>query len=212
MDNETAYLIDTLPKREKWMLDLESYAKQNRVPIMEPISMNFLTQLVCIHKPESILEIGTAIGYSALRMHQVNPEARIVTIEKNEKMCHTARRNIKQLQKESQIEVISADALVHMQELVANEEKFDFIFIDAAKAQYKHFFILAEQLIHRHGMIVCDNVLFKGYVADEEKSDNPRLQKIANKISDFNKWLVEQEDYLTSIVPIGDGMTISIKH
>lgn len=212
MDHVTNYLLETLPKREQWMLELETYAKNNRVPIMEPVSMNFLTQLVLTHRPSAILEIGTAIGYSALRMHDVYPKSTIVTIEKNEEMCHTARRNINYMNKTTQIEVIEADALVHMEQFVANQEKFDFIFIDAAKAQYQRFFQLAEKLINRQGIIVCDNVLFKGYVPNETKSDNPRLQKMANKIRDFNQWLIEHEDYQTSIIPIGDGMTISVRH
>lgn len=211
MDHLTSYLVDTLPKRQAWMLELEEYAKEHRVPIMEPVSMNFLTQLIYMHKPASILEVGTAIGYSALRMHAVNPTGKILTIEKNETMCHTAIQNVKRMQKETDIEVVEADALEYMEKLVHNKAKFDFIFIDAAKAQYKRFFNLADQLIHRHGVIVCDNVLFKGYVADATKSDNARLQKMAKKIRDFNCWLMQNEAYQTSLVPIGDGMTISMK-
>lgn len=211
MEKLTNYLVETLSGRSDWMIALEAYAKAEQVPIMEPVSMNFLTQLVRMYQPEKILEIGTAIGYSALRMHDVNPGASIVTIEKNEQMYHTAKKNVEEQVKTGQIEVIHADALIYMEELVLANKKFDFIFIDAAKAQYKRFFLLAEKLLHKQGIIVCDNILFKGYVADETKADNPRLQKLAKKIATFNEWLMEQEAYHSSIVPIGDGMTISIK-
>lgn len=211
MKNEKNYLLKTVPTSDDWMIELENYALENQVPIMEPVSMNFLTQLIRMHKPANILEIGTAIGYSALRMHVVNPEAMITSIEKNKDMCHTARGNITKHAKTDKIKVVHADALEHMAHLVLAGERFDFIFIDAAKAQYKRFFLLAEKMLESKGVIICDNILFRGYVADQERVDNPRLQKLARKIDLFNQWLMEQTDYHSSIVPIGDGMTISIK-
>lgn len=211
MKKDTNYLLETVPKRTNWMLELEEYAKENQVPIMEPVSMNFLTQLVRMYKPKRILEIGTAIGYSALRMHAENPTSHITSIERNIDMCHTARGNIIAHAKENDIDIIHADALEYMETLIEQGETFDFIFIDAAKAQYKRFFLLAEKLLGEKGVIVCDNILFRGYVANNDKTDNPRLQKLAKKIDIFNRWLMEQEGYHSSIIPIGDGMTISIK-
>jgi len=211
MDNVADYLLQTLPKRNEWAYTLEKFAKENKIPIMEPVSMNFLTQLVFIYKPSNILEIGTAIGYSALRMHEVLPSVNIVSIEKNEKMFEIAKTNVNEHNKEKSIQLIHGDALTEIDKLISIEKKFDFIFIDAAKAQYKRYFSSVQPLINANGIIICDNVLFKGYVMNEENDAIPRLQKLASKMRDFNEWVCNQKDFYTSIVPIGDGISISIK-
>ncbi|MEI3605788.1 O-methyltransferase [Pseudogracilibacillus sp. SE30717A] len=211
MDSVNQYLLTSIPQQEKWILTLEEFAQTHRVPIMEPISMNFLTQLVRIKKPKSILEIGTAIGYSALRMHQAYPLTKITTIEKNHEMYEYASKHIFEQQKSEHIQLILGDALEAINDLGSQGKMFDFIFIDAAKGQYKNFFELVQPLLRDEGIIVCDNVLFKGYVANENKADNIRLKKMANKIRSFNEWLLNQKDYHTSIIPIGDGISISTK-
>lgn len=211
MDSISNYLFELIPEREGWMRSLENYASEHNVPIMELDSINFLTQLVKIKQPIAILEIGTAIGYSTLRMHTAYPKAEITTIERNEKMYDLALENIMLHKKADNINVIHGDALDTIEQLVLNEATFDFIFIDAAKGQYKRFFKAVQPLLRDNGMIVCDNILFKGYVADENKTDNKRLKKLAEKIRNFNKWLMDQSDYHTSIIPIGDGVSISIK-
>src|SRR5699024_11673920 len=94
--------------------------------------------------------------------------------------------------------------------LYTNDVLYDFIFIDAAKGKYQEFFELVQPLVKKDTVIVCDNTLFKGYVADEHKLDNKRLHKLARKIRSFNEWVMKQEEYHSSIVPIGDGLTISI--
>src|SRR5690625_4945029 len=111
MDSVTKYLQQTVPERKKWMTELETYAHEHRIPVMEPVSLHFLTQLVRMKKPMTILEIGTAIGYSALRMHDAYPSTQITTIEKNESMYQIALENIKRQDKESEIEIILGDAL-----------------------------------------------------------------------------------------------------
>ncbi|MFD2133632.1 O-methyltransferase [Pseudogracilibacillus auburnensis] len=211
MDSIKNYLVKMIPPREDWMCSLETFASEHRIPIMETDSMNFLTQLVRIHRPATILEIGTAIGYSALRMHETNPMATITTLEKNETMYQHAVKNIQAQKKSQHINVILGDALHTIEQLVSQGDQYDFIFIDAAKGQYQRYFTAVQPLIHAQGIIVCDNILFKGYVADESKAENNRIQKIANKIRTFNDWLVKQADYHTSIIPIGDGVSISIK-
>lgn len=211
MDKVAQYLYKNIPERSEFFQSLEEYALANRVPIMEPDSMNFLTQLVRIKQPKHILELGTAIGYSALRMLEANPMATITTIERNEEMYQVATDNIQKEDKLSQINVLFGDAIEAVQQLVHEQKRFDFIFIDAAKGQYKRFFMEVESLLNDHGIIVCDNILFKGYVADETKDENVRVQKLATKLRVFNDWLVQQPDYHTSIIPIGDGLSISVK-
>src|SRR5690625_1159349 len=137
MDNIENYLIQTLQDRNQWAYRLEEFAKQNKIPIMDPVSMNFLTQLVLIYKPSTILEIGTAIGYSALRMCDILPSVNIVTIEKNEEMFHIAQKNILDHHKEKSIQLVHGDALTEINKLVEEKITFDFVLIDAAKAQYQ---------------------------------------------------------------------------
>lgn len=211
MDSIKKYLLEMTPERKDWMHSLENYASEHRVPIMESDGINFLTQLVRIHQPKTILEIGTAIGYSALRMHEAHPTSMITTLEKNEDMYQIALKNISNHGKQQQIEVIHGDGLDLISQLIVKKKMFDFVFIDAAKGQYQRFFTAVQPLIRAKGIIVCDNILFKGYVADENKTVSPRLRKLAKKIHHFNAWLLEQTSYHTSIIPIGDGVSISVK-
>lgn len=211
MDNLETYLLQHVPERLGLLDDLEKYAQTHQVPIMDPVSMNFLTQLVRIHKPKRILEIGTAIGYSALRMLEAQPNAKLITIEKNESMYELAKQNIDLHHNLFDITVKHGDAINVIEELLAKEITFDFIFIDAAKAQYKKYFEAVQALTDDDTVIVCDNILFKGYVVDETKVEQKRLLSLTKKIQQFNTWLIAQTNYQTSIVPIGDGMSISVK-
>lgn len=203
------YLQETIPPNDEWVSHLELYAKENHVPIMDPVSMQFLQQLIRIHKPDRMLEIGSAIGYSALRMLQANPNASITTIERDSERYKFAIDVIKTQNKHKQIQVIFGDA-IDVAERIISQNSFDLLFIDAAKGQYKRFFELYSSSIRKGGIIISDNVLFKGYVANPSNA-NPRLSKIANKINNYNQWLINNENYHTTIVPVGDGVAISIK-
>ncbi|ASN05148.1 O-methyltransferase [Virgibacillus necropolis] len=203
------YLLGTIPASEEWVSKLELYAKEHHVPIMDPVSMHFLQQLIRIHEPAHILEIGTAIGYSALRMLQANPNAFITTIERDAERFNYALDEIKSQDKLERINVVYGDAL-EVAEKITGQSSFDLMFIDAAKGQYKRLFELYSPSIQKGGLIISDNVLFKGYVANPS-DDNPRSTKIANKIKNYNNWLINNENFHTTIVPIGDGIAISIK-
>lgn len=210
IDNQlNQYLRNLSTSNEKWVDQLEKYAEENNVPIMDPLSIQFVQQLIRIHQSSAILEIGTAIGYSALRMLQANPNASITTIERDKDRYDFAMAEIKKQKKLSQIRVIHGDAL-EVSDTVTKQGTFDLLFIDAAKGQYQRFFEIYSPFIRKGGIIISDNVLFKGYVANPS-NDNPRLSKIANKIKSYNQWLTSNENFHTSIVPIGDGIAISIK-
>ncbi|MBP1968749.1 putative O-methyltransferase YrrM [Virgibacillus natechei] len=207
----TSYLNKRLPEQEDWVIDLEEQAKKENVPIMEPVGMHFVMQLIKLKKPTRILEIGTAIGYSALRMVEAYPDTSIVTIEKDEARYHQAKVNIKNQHKISNIKIIHGDALDKINELVEENSTFDFIFIDAAKGQYKRYFELASPMLTEEGCILSDNVLFKGYVVNPKQALS-RHEKMVNKIQNYNEWLTKHPDFTTSIVPIGDGVAISLKN
>lgn len=205
----TSYLTQLLPARESWILELEQQAMENGIPIMDRVGIQFLVQLIKLKRPNTILEIGSAIGYSALRMLDAYSDANIVTVERDEVRYHQAIMNIKKQNKEDKIEVIYGDAREESDNIIA-KGPYDMIFIDAAKGQYKQYFELFSNMVPSGGLIVSDNVLFKGYVADSEKK-HPRYSKIAMKIREYNEWLCNNQDFSTSIVPIGDGVAISIK-
>lgn len=202
------YLRNLLPEKETWEKLMEQQAANENIPIMEPESMAFVNRLIRLQRPRTILEIGTAIGYSALQMHRAHPEAEIVTIERDSHLYNQAKQHISTLQKKDSIHVIHGDALEILSDL--RGQAFDAVLIDAAKGQYKHFFEQIEPLLNERALVISDNVLFKGYVA-EGANTNKRYKKLAEKIHAFNIWLSGKKQYDTSIVPIGDGVAISLK-
>lgn len=189
---------------------LERYAHLHNVPIMESTAIDYVCKQIIVHQPKRILEVGTAIGYSALRMLEASPDAEIITIEKDEQRYKEAIQFIKECKKAEQVDVRLGEALEVLEELQSNKELFDFIFIDAAKGKYRNFFDLAHPLLHKGGWLVTDNVLFRGYVKDEEAAPK-RYRNMVKKIRDYNQFLSTHPDYITSILPIGDGVMMSYK-
>ncbi|WP_047986367.1 O-methyltransferase [Ornithinibacillus californiensis] len=206
----TNYLMKHLPSTEQWVKELETQAKEDHIPIMDPVGINFLMQLIRLNKPGKILEIGAAIGYSALRMNEANPDASITTIEKDDIRYQQAVKNIANLKKESKIEIIHGDALEVISKLGEDNQTYNCIFIDAAKGQYKRFFELSMPLLEENGIIISDNVLFRGYVLDPN-FEQPRYKKMVDKIRAYNEWLANHPSFITTILPIGDGVAISYK-
>lgn len=210
-DTINEYLVNLTPRRDELFSKMEKYALEHHVPIMDIIGIEALLQLLRIHNPSSILEIGSAIGYSALRMSDTLPDASIVTLERNQDRIAAARSFIKEANKEQCITLIEGDAL----ELASEAEKhgpYDLIFIDAAKGQYVRFFERYEPLLAPEGIIISDNVLYKGQVViPEETIAHRRGRALVRKIKHFNSWIMEHPDYHTVILPIGDGMAISKK-
>jgi len=210
LDERLQEYIDVLiPARSGILVEMEGYAKEHQVPIMEPAGIEAMLQILRIKQAETILEIGTAIGYSALRMAFALPSAKIVTIERDEERLAKAKVYIEKAGKESQITTIFGDAL-ETEEQVSQQGPFDAIFIDAAKGQYQRFFDMYTTYLKPGGIVVTDNVLFKGLVATQEAATK-RTRNLVKKIDDFNKWLMSNPDYDTVILPVGDGVAISVK-
>jgi predicted O-methyltransferase YrrM len=199
--------LNQINKKEtnKTLVSLRSFALENNVPIITLEGINFLNQIIKINNAKKILEIGTAIGYSSINM-ALNSNANIVSIERDEKMYKLAQKNIKEINLQSQISVILEDAL-ETNELQLG--KFDLIFIDAAKAQSINFFNKYKSILSDKGIIITDNLLFHGLINREVKSRD--LKQLLRKIDNFNKFVVEQDDFDTYIYEIGDGMSLSIK-
>lgn len=193
----------------KLIRDMRSYAEKEKVPIIQDEGLTFLLFLIKTKKVRNILEIGTAIGYSAINMAMQSLDINIDTIERNEEMYNQAIRNIKKAKMTERINVHFKDAL----EVDINEfnRKYDLIFIDAAKAQYIKFFTLYEPLLSDYGVIFTDNLLFHGLVNNSERIESKNLRNLVTKIENYNEWLANNEKYDTSFFSIGDGIAVSVK-
>lgn len=187
---------------------LEEYAIKNHVPIIEYDSLMILKMLIKTNNVKTILEIGTAIGYSALHMASINKDIRIDTIERNREMFELATKNIKEYNKESQIKVHFADALEI--ELSNLQKKYDLIFIDAAKAQSEKFFNRFSPLLNENGIIVTDNILFHGCV-ETQVGLTKNVLNMVKKIDAYNHQLAILEDYDTTYISTGDGLAVTTR-
>ena len=205
------YIEKIIPTRSEQVLKMEQYAKEHNVPIMDLTGMETLLSYVRLKKPKRILEVGTAIGYSAIRMALACENAEVISIERDEERYNIAKDNVRSFHLESRITLLFGDAN-ELQTQVENYAPYDFIFIDAAKGQYQNFFDHYSSMLSPDGIIVTDNVLFRGYVADESGLESRRLRSLVKKIRSFNEYMMQHPDYQSSILPVGDGMMVSIRN
>jgi predicted O-methyltransferase YrrM len=203
------YIESIVKKRPALITEMEQYAVVHSVPIMELVGIEALLGMLRIQQPKRILEIGTAIGYSALRMAEVLPKATVVTLERDEGRFEAAQGFLSRSPDGKRVVSIFGDAL----EVAVEVEKhgpYDAIFIDAAKGQYLKFFELYSSMLSENGVVYSDNVLFKGLVA-EEQVEQKRIRNMVKKLQNYNAWLMNHEEFDTSILPVGDGIAISKK-
>ncbi|MCI8718799.1 MAG: O-methyltransferase [Lachnospiraceae bacterium] len=205
-----SYIHSLEQSRGPFLDELRTYAEANRVPIIRREVESFLEVLLSIQRPETILELGTAIGYSAIFMGRcVCENSRIVTIENYEKRILSAKENIKKAGMEKKICLIEGDALEEMKKM--RSETFDFIFIDAAKAQYIYFLQEAVRLLRTGAVLVADNVLQEGDLIESRYTVTRRDRTIHARMREYMYEVKNREDLVTTVVPIGDGMTVSVK-
>lgn len=186
--------------------EIREYAEENNVPIMTEDGIKFLTNYIRKHNIKKILEIGAAIGYSAIMMALVDDKIEITTIERDEKRYLEAVKNIKKFKLENRINLIYKDAFD-----VKLDDTYDLLFIDAAKAQNIKFFEMFSKNLNPKGTIITDNMNFHGLVdkeLDEIKSRN--LRALIRKLKDYAVFLKENKNYETEFLDIGDGIAISI--
>ncbi|MBS4535363.1 O-methyltransferase [Clostridium sp. D2Q-14] len=200
------YIRDIIPERTEFLRTLEKYADENRVPIVHSEVAEFLKVIIKIKGAKKILEIGTAIGYSAIIMASSMNKGKVISIERREDMVKLARENINKSQIGG-IDVIQGEA----QEVLYNiNEKFDIIFIDAAKGKYMDFLPFCIDMLEDNGIIISDNVLFRGMVANDDLVIR-RKKTIVKRMREYLKYISRHPKLITSIIPIGDGMAISYK-
>ena len=185
--------------------DLEEYARINHVPIMLKDGIEYLLDYIKNNNIKNILEIGTAIGYSSIRMAQVNNDIKVTTIERDSNMYNEAIKNIKSFNLDDQINVIYKDALD-----VELTDKYDLIFIDAAKSQYIKFFEKFKHNLNDNGVIITDNLSFHGLVKDSTNCSR-NTKQLVKKIQNYIDFLKNNEEFDTEFISIGDGISITRK-
>lgn len=209
MSKNESYLVALSQKHPHKLEALRPYAIEHEVPIIHPLSLDMVKQLIRIHQPKHILEIGTAIGYSAMHFASVDPDICITTIERNDDMYQQAKQNIADYGYQEQIEIIFEDAREAFDAVA--DRQLDMIFIDAAKAQTKKFFELYTPLLKTGGLVVIDNILYHDFVADIDVVRSRNVRQMVKKIQKFNTWLNDNEAYHTNFLDIEDGLAIAVK-
>ncbi len=188
---------------------IEKEAKRACVPIIRQEMQSFLKTLLALKKPETVLEVGTAVGFSALLMCEYAPEdMRLTTIEKYEKRIPVAKENFQRAGREKQITLLEGDAAKLLHEL---EDRFDLIFLDASKGQYIHFFPDILRLLAPGGLLVSDNVLQAGEVMESRFAVERRNRTIHSRMREYLYALTHHPHLVTSVLPLGDGVTLSVK-
>ncbi len=185
---------------------MEKYAEEYNIPIMEKSGINFLTKYIKDNNIKSILEIGSAIGYSAIKMALVNDNIKVTTIEIDSNRYFEALKNIKAFGLEKRITLILGDALD-----INLENEYDLVFIDAAKGQYTKFFEKYSKNIKKNGVIITDNIGFHGYVDSEEEIESKNLRQLVEKIRSYIDFLKNNTNFETKFYKAGDGISISKK-
>ena len=210
VDERLVTYINSLDRGNTAILDtIEREALDSYVPIIRKEMQSFLKLLLAMQKPKRILEVGTAVGFSATLMAEYNPyPCEIVTIENYDKRIPIARENFVRAGKEKQITLIEGDATEVLKTL---EEPFDLIFMDAAKGQYINFMPDILRLLKKDGVLVSDNVLQDGDIIESHFIVTRRNRTIHKRMREYLYELTHRDDLVTAVLPIGDGITVSTK-
>lgn len=210
VDDRMVAFINSFDKgNTPFLNEIEKYAIETEVPIIRKEMQTFLRFLMTFEKPMKILEVGTAIGFSALLMSEYAPQGcQITTIEKYEPRIPIAKENFKKAGKEECITLLEGDATDILKEL---DDSFDLIFMDAAKGQYIHFMPDILRLLTEGGLLISDNVLQDGDVIESRYAVVRRNRTIHGRMREYLYELTHHPELETSILPVGDGITLSVK-
>lgn len=206
-ESVTEYIRSLLPGHRDVIEALEEFAEENNVPIIQPEVARFIEQLIKMNDVHRVLEIGTAIGFSALIFADAMGHGEIDTIERSELMLGRARENIKSAPESVKINIHEGDALELVKQM---QGPYDMIFIDAGKGHYRQFLDDCIKTLKPGGIVVSDNVLFKGMIAQPREAVKRRVRTIHGRMRDYLSFLMEHPELDTSIIPLGDGLAISI--
>lgn len=189
------------------ILEMEKYASLHNVPIIEKDSIALIMKYIKTNKIKNILEIGSAIGYSAILMASVDKDVTVTTIERDETRYMECLKNVKKCSFEQKINVVFQDAL----EVNLSNVSYDMIFIDAAKAQSIKFFEKFKYFLKDNGVIITDNLKFHGNVGKSNEIESKNLRALVSKIEDYIEFLKENKEFDTKFYDVGDGLAVSVK-
>ena len=206
----TEYLRAKTTHEDVFLHELEAYAEKESVPIVEPETARFLSVMTEIKKPARVLEVGTAIGYSAILIaRHLADGGKITTIEYNADMVKIARENIEKAGFSDAVTVVEADAKDYLS-YIEEDETFDMIFLDGPKAHYIYMLDECVRLLKKGGVLISDNVLYKGMTADDEHVIRRKIT-IVERLREYIDSLVNHPELETTLLPLGDGVTVSVK-
>jgi len=189
------------------IIEMEQYASLHNVPIIEKESITFIMKYIKANKIKNILEIGSAIGYSAILMASVEKDITVTTIERDETRYMECLKNVKKCGFEQKINVVFQDAL----DVNLSNVSYDMIFIDAAKAQSIKFFEKFKYFLKDNGVIITDNLKFHGNVGKSSEIESKNLRSLVEKIENYIEFLKENKEFDTNFYDIGDGLAVSVK-
>ncbi len=206
----TSYIRKKTVQKDELLLDIERYAAENSVPVAEPETARLLSVLTKLVRPKKILEVGCAVGYSSIIMARGLAEGgKILTLEYDTEMIKKASENIKRVGLEDTIHIAEADAKDYLW-YIEGDESFDMIFLDGPKAHYIYMLDDCVRLLRKGGLLISDNVLFKGMTADDGHFVRRKVT-IINRLREYITALMEHPQLETSILSQGDGVTLSVK-
>ena len=205
----TAFINSLDTGNPAYLNELEKEARETNVPIIRTETQSLLRTLIAVNRPERILEVGTAVGFSALCMSEYAPEGcQITTIEKYEKRIPVALENFRRCGKSGCIQLLAEDAAVALKKLKGS---YDFIFMDAAKGQYMNFLPDVLRLLRTGGLMVSDNVLQDGDILESRYAVTRRNRTIHARMREYLYELKHNPLLVTSVLPVGDGVAVSVK-
>ncbi|AEB76216.1 O-methyltransferase [Clostridium botulinum] len=207
-DYITDYIRSLIKEDNEILKELKEFAIKEQVPIVQDEVANFLKFMVLSNKPKKILELGTAIGYSSILMNMAcNGQCEITTIERDENMISIAKNNIVKYGFNDKIKILQGDCL---EILPTIDEQFDLIFMDAGKGHYNHFLPHCMRMLKKDGMIIADNVLFRGMVASDDLVKRRKIT-IVKRMRSYLEMVSSDENLITSVIPMGDGIAITTR-
>lgn len=211
-ENLTGYIRSFEPDLPDYLYKMEKEGLENLVPIIKKESQSVLRFLLKAYRPKKLLEIGTAIGFSAsLMLDILEGDAEIITIEKSSDRVADAQRNFSTSPYMDSVKLVEGDASEVLNQLVNDKREFDFVFMDAAKAQYSEYLKHINKLLKPGGVLLTDNILQEGSVYCSKFSVIRRDRTIHQRMRQFLDHMMKTEEYSSCIIPIGDGMLMSIK-
>ena len=200
------YIKKLVPEKQGTLKEIEEFARENGVPIVQEETGRFLEFMVNMKKPLRILELGTAIGFSSILMYEAaGTKTEIVTIERDPKMIELAKVNLKRFNLEDKIKIMEGECLEVLEKL---NEPFDLIFMDAGKGHYNHFLPHCLRLLNKSGIIIADNVLFRGMVASDELVKRRKIT-IVKRMRTYLDMVSNDDELITSVIPMGDGIALT---